>query len=154
MKMMTWNPNRMACRSPRYHQNPVFGNMDRLFEEFFVPTNSQDCDSASCWSPLVDVREEGNGYLVEADLPGLTKEDIAITMEDNVLSINGERKVESEQSDKRIYRRERLNGKFSRALSFPNDVQTDSISAVFKDGVLRIQIPKTEAKKPRQIEIN
>ena len=154
MKMMTLNPNRMACRSPRYHQNSAFGNMDRLFDEFFSGSQSQNGDAEACWSPRIDVREEENGYLVEADLPGLTKEDITITMDENVLSISGERKVEKEESDKRVYRRERLSGKFSRALSFPNDVQSESISAAFKDGVLRIEIPKTEQKKPRQIEIN
>ena len=153
MKLMTWNPRNSMYRVPRQSGYSVFEGMDRMMDDFFNLPTLPNGDSTSCWSPRVDVWEEDKNYLVESDLPGLTREDISITMDENLLTISGERKRETEKSERKMYRRERLAGKFSRSLNFPGDLNAEAIKAVFKDGVLRISIPKTEVAEPRRIEI-
>jgi HSP20 family protein len=106
------------------------------------------------WTPRVDVHEEPDQYVVEVDLPGLSKDDIDVTMENDVLTISGERKREQEKKDRdRVFRRERFCGQFTRSMSFPGDVDVDNIAGSFKDGVLTLTLPKSEATKPRKIDL-
>ena len=119
---------------------------------------SRDNDSsilASSWAPAVDVREETDSYVVIADVPGIDPKDIEITMENGVLTIQGEREYEKMDEDKDSgYRRvERAYGKFYRRLALPDVTDAEKISAEGKNGVLEITIPKSEQAKPRRIEV-
>lgn len=105
------------------------------------------------WHPRVDVAESENDFTVHAELPGLRKEDIQVTLEDNMLTITGERKDEDEQKDKQFYRRERAYGTFKRTFGLGTEVDADKIAATYKDGLLILTLPKSEAAKPRQIDV-
>jgi len=107
----------------------------------------------TCWHSRVDVVESDHEFTVHAELPGLNKDDIKVTLEDNVLTIEGERKHEDEQKDKPFFRRERSYGKFKRAFKLGTEVQADKIAANYKDGILTLTLPKSEAAKPRQIDV-
>jgi HSP20 family protein len=103
--------------------------------------------------PSVDVEETETGYLVKTDLPGLTKEDININVEDGVMTISGEKKRETEKKDKHYSRYERSYGKFSRSFSLPNNVDSKKVEAKYHNGVLVVTLTKTEGSKPRGIEV-
>lgn len=105
------------------------------------------------WHPRVDVAESENDFTVHAELPGLRKEDIQVTLEDNMLTITGERKYEDEQKDKQFYRRERAYGTFKRTFGLGTEVDADKIAATYKDGLLILTLPKSEAAKPRHIDV-
>ncbi|NJN68228.1 MAG: Hsp20/alpha crystallin family protein [Chloroflexaceae bacterium] len=104
--------------------------------------------------PAVDLSETPDAYVVEASVPGLKAEDLTITFEGNVLSICGEIKRESEKQEQNYHHTERYCGKFQRSLTFPNMVKSDEIKASLQEGVLRLEVPKAEEVKPRQITIN
>ena len=106
-------------------------------------------------TPEVDVTEKEDRYLVKADLPGMKQEDIKVNLEDNVLTISGERKEEKDEKDekKHYHYYERRYGSFARSFTLPNTVKTDEIKAKYEKGVLHIEIPKAEAKKPKEIKV-
>ena len=105
------------------------------------------------WSLQVDISEDEKEYLVKADLPEMKKEDVKVTMEDNVLSISGERKAEKEEKNKKFHRIERSYGTFLRAFTLAEDADAKKIAAEFKDGVLKVHLPKTPAAKPKPVEV-
>ncbi len=111
--------------------------------------------SLSAWTPAVDVRETENEFLVSAELPGLTKADLAITVENGVLSLSGEKKEEFEEASAESgrYVLERRYGRFQRNFSLPRGIDADEVKAEFSGGVLTITLPKVAAAKPRQIKI-
>ena len=147
MELMRWNPHRGL-----FNLNDRFGS---LFDTVFYPTRRSDgWESDENWNPLVDIYEEETHYVITAEIPGVDKKDIAIDVKDRVLTLKGERSSENEVTDNHYYRRERSHGKFERAFSLPADVDADSIDASFKDGVLRLEIPKPEEKKPKQITVH
>ncbi len=106
------------------------------------------------WAPAVDVSENENEILVKADLPGLRKEDITVSLNDGVLTIKGERKYEDEKKEKNYHRIERAYGVFERSFNVGNSVDAAKIKANYKDGVLDLVLPKTESAQPKQITIN
>lgn len=127
--------------------------VDRVFNDFWrTPLMNWDEDS-TVWSPRVDVRETKDAYEVLADLPGLDKKDINISLHDNVLTVKGERKSEDKKEDENQHYYERAYGSFSRSFRLPEKVQDKDIKAEYKDGVLRITLVKAEEAKPRLIEI-
>lgn len=105
------------------------------------------------WAPPVDIRETEDAYLVSAELPGMKKEDVHITLENSVLTVGGERRFEGEEKEQGFHRRERAYGKFLRSFALPKRVDSEKIAAKFKDGVLEISVPKMEEARPRQIAI-
>jgi len=105
------------------------------------------------WRPSADIIENDNEYLIKADLPEVKKEDIDIRVENGVLTLEGERRVEKSTDGEKEHRRETYYGKFSRSFSLPEDVDVDKISAESRDGVLKVHLPKSEAKKPKSIEV-
>jgi HSP20 family protein len=107
----------------------------------------------SGWAPQVDVEETTDAIIIRADLPGLEKKDISISVEDHKLTIRGERKNEVEDKKSNYHRVERTYGSFRRSFSLPANVQTDSVEASYKDGVLEVSVPKSEVAKPKSIEI-
>lgn len=109
--------------------------------------------SVTQWSPLVDVSEEDKSYHIKAELPEIAKDDIKITIENGSLVIRGERKFEKEENDKKYHRIERSYGSFYRSFTLPEDADPKQVSAEVKDGVLQIEIGKSEESQPRQIEV-
>jgi HSP20 family protein len=105
------------------------------------------------WSPLVDITEDDHEYLFKADLPEIKKEGVKVTVENGILSISGERKVEKEEKKKRYHRIERAYGSFERTFMVPEDADTAKIAAEFKDGVMKVHLPKSPTAKPKTIEV-
>ena len=105
--------------------------------------------------PTVNTREADDAYYIEVDLPGVKKEDVSIDVNENIITISGERKLEDERKDDEFYRVESVYGKFERSFTLPDDVDTDKIEAHMEDGVLTVKIPKVQVvdKAPKKIEI-
>jgi HSP20 family protein len=129
---------------------PFSREVDRLFDSFF----GQSERGARRWVPPMDLVEADNHFVLKADLPGLSDDDVAIEVQDGTLKISGERKEEHEQTERGWYRVERSFGSFSRSLTLPDGVDPDGISAEFHNGVLEVRIPKPEERKPRRITIS
>ena len=121
--------------------------LDRLFDS---PWNVP----ARTWAPALDVREDKNSFIVRAELPGMKREDIDVSLHDGALVITGERQAEVKEEGVDIHRQERFYGKFQRALTLPAPVAADKVKANYKDGVLTITLPKTEEAKPKQIDVS
>ncbi len=133
---------------------PAFNtNISRVFDDFF-PEQAPARRMADAWKPAVDIRETETSTLISADLPGVKKEEISINVEENTLILSGERKDELEVDKDKYYRKERYFGKFKREFSLPASINHEKINADFKDGVLTIEIPKPEEKKPKSIAIH
>ena len=129
--------------------------MNRIFNDFYYPVERKD-DEASFWNwnPAVDIYEENDNIVVKAEIPGVDKKSINVDVKDRVLTIKGERSEDNEVNEERYYRRERTYGRFERAFTLPADVKTDEIKAEYKDGVLKVMVPKPEVQKPKQITIH
>lgn len=131
-------------------------DFDDLFQGFWSPARrgAQNSGSGS-QTPAIDIHETETGYEVTAELPGVKKEDLAVSIKDGVLTINAETKYEHEEKKKgRLIRQERRYGKFVRSMQLGNDVAEDDIKADYKDGVLHLILPKVEEKQPKQIDVN
>jgi len=109
--------------------------------------------SVAEWAPLVDITEDAKEYLIKAELPEIKKEEVKLTVQDNVLSISGERKYEKEEKDKKYHRVERAYGSFLRSFTLPEDADGTKVSAEYKDGILTVHLPKSEKVKPKSIEV-
>jgi HSP20 family protein len=130
---------------------PFSSEINRLFDTLFEAGNN--VSRTQRWAPAMDLVEADDHFLLKADLPGLGEDDVSIEVQDNVLTISGERKSEQERKEKGWYRLERSFGRFSRSLTLPEGVDADAISAHFDKGVLEVSIPKPEERKPRRINI-
>jgi HSP20 family protein len=128
---------------------PFSQDFDRLFSSLFDTGGRQ----VQRWVPAMDLVEADDHFVVKADLPGLGEDDVAIEVQDNVLTISGAREAEHERKEKGWYRLERSYGSFSRSLTLPEGVDADNVEANFDRGVLEIHIPKPEERKPRRISI-
>lgn len=128
----------------------------RLFDQAFSDLRDwepgEDVSSRN-WLPAVDISETDDALMLYAELPGMTKDDVDITVENNLLSIRGERKFEKEDTQENFHRIERTYGTFSRSFTLPTNVRSDEVSASFQDGLLRIEVPKAEEAKPRKVAI-
>ncbi len=129
--------------------------MNRLFNDV-GPTARRDEDvlSRGAWLPAVDVYEQDNMLVLKAELPGITREDFDLTVENNTLTIRGERKLDSEIKQDNVHRVERAFGAFSRSFTLAPKVDATKISAEYKDGVLSIRLPFREEAKPRSIKVD
>jgi HSP20 family protein len=105
------------------------------------------------WSPLVDITEDDKEYVIKAELPEMKKEEIKISVHDDVLAISGERKYEKEEKGKKYHRVERAYGSFMRSFTLPEDADGSKVSAEYKDGVLKVHLAKSEKAKPKAIEV-
>ena len=105
------------------------------------------------WSPLVDITEDDKEYLIKTELPEIKKEEIEVTVENSVLVISGERKLEKEEKGRKYHGVERAYGSFVRSFSLPDDADADKVNAEFNDGVLKVHIAKSESARPKQIEV-
>ena len=136
--------------------NPVFDiasefsrEADRLMDGLFSRGLIRFTDE---WSPVVDISETNDEVVIRAEVPGMTKEDISITPQDNVLTLRGEKK--QEEKGVTFHRVERSYGSFVRSFALPTLVQADKVKASYKDGVLQITLPKAEEVKPKEISIS
>jgi HSP20 family protein len=136
-------------QNPRslFHLNDV----DRAFDSFFNTRFSENMDRQI--SPRTNVEETENEWIISAELPGVDKKDISINMQDDVLTISGEKKSEKEDKEKNFHRVERSYGKFSRSFTINTAVVQDKVDAEYKDGILTISLPKAEEAKPKAIDV-
>ncbi len=105
------------------------------------------------WAPLVDITEDEHVYLIKAELPDIKKEDVKVAVLDDVLSVSGERKSEKEEKGKKFHRIERSYGSFYRSFTLPEDADGQKVAAEFKDGLLKVRLPKSEKAKPKSIDV-
>jgi HSP20 family protein len=146
MALVRWEPAREI--------HSLQQEMNRLFGTFFdTPSTGSGNGAARRWIPAMDLVETDEQFVLRADLPGLSESDVAIELEDNVLTISGERKAEHEERKEGYYRVERATGAFRRSLTLPEGVDADGIAATFDKGVLEVRIPKPEERKPRKVQI-
>ena len=127
--------------------------MNRLFNTVFDTPAPAGNGGLRRWLPAMDLVESGDHFVLRADLPGLSEEDVNIEVEDRVLTISGERKAEHEANKDGFHRVERAFGAFSRSLTLPEGIDADAVDASFDRGVLEVRIPKPEERKPRKITI-
>jgi HSP20 family protein len=147
MAIVRWNPARDLM--------PMREEMDRLFSQFMRRSDGEEGTWAQgLWAPPVDIYETDDAFMLKAELPGFSKEDVNIEVHENRLIIRGERKRESEAKEEQYHRLERAYGRFERAFWLPTTVDTEKIQATFKDGVLELRLPKSAAAKPKQIPIS
>ncbi len=125
-------------------------DMDRLFETFFG-TQPQTMDEF--WRPAIDIEENNGNLMVRAEIPGMNKENIKVSVKEDMLKISGERKQENETKEKTFHRIERSYGKFERIIRLPSEVDADKVKASYKEGVLNVTLPKPESMKPKQIDV-
>ena len=126
----------------------LFDDMDRMFRGFF-----DDEGGLKSGRPRVDIREDENGYVLEAELAGLSEKDIEVKVEDDLLHLSAAHDQESEEKEEGYLVRERRGARFARSFVLPKDAEREKIEAVFKNGLLTLSIPKVEAAKPRSIEV-
>lgn len=139
-----WNPaSAYLTREP----------FSRLFDTFFNDLQGEEVANRG-WMPPVDIQETEEGYRLQAELPGLTKDDINITLENNVLRLSGERKFEKDAKKENYHRIERTYGTFTRAFALPQQVNPEGVHAAFENGILTLTVPKAEQAKPRKINIS
>ena len=147
MNLVRWNPWR--------EMSTLHNRMNRLFNEPLFGNGDDDTElSLGSWYPAVDMFDNGDHIVIKAELPGMDKKDIEVDLKDRVLTLSGERNYDNEVKEENYYRRERAAGSFKRAFNLPADVDSDQIKADFKEGVLKIEIPKPEEQKPKQITVH
>ncbi len=143
MALVKWNPWR-----------EIEDMFDRYTRAVGWPrTGGQDVVATGDWAPRVDIAETDKEFLIKAEIPEVKKEDVKVTVDNGVLTIRGERKQEKEEKGKKFHRIERSYGSFTRSFTLPDNVDETKITATFKDGMLNLQIQKTEEAKPKAIEV-
>ena len=152
MAIVTWNPMRDLMSMEREF-NKIFSSLDKKlgFGETDRDVNSEY--ENALWSPLTDISEDDNRYYLKVDLPGIKKEDVKINLANGQLTISGERNQETEEKNVKYHRIERSFGKYFRSFTLPEKIKENEIDAEFKDGQLKITIPKSEEARHKQLEI-
>ena len=147
MELVRWNPGRELFD---WHNQ-----INRVFDDFFSPALSGG-ENVSMWDwhPVVDIYDNDDTIVIKAELPGVDKKDIKVDVNGRILTLKGERSTDNEVKEDDYYRRERSFGKFERSFTLSADVDPDKIKADFKDGILKLNIPKPEAHKPKQISVH
>ena len=139
--------------TPMGHLATLQSDMARLMNQFFGTSTVNGGNGGSAWLPAVDVTETENELVLSFDLPGLTQDQIAIELEDNVLTVSGQRERKHEQRDESFYRYERRFGSFARSVALPAGVGEEDIHANYENGVLEIRVPKPEEQRRKRIQI-
>lgn len=145
MAIVRWEPAREL--------SSLQNEMNRLFSTFFDAPTTGNGGAARRWVPAMDLVETEEHFVLRADLPGVDEKDVTIELENNVLTLAGERRSEHEEKREGYYRVERATGAFSRALTLPEGIDPDAVQADFDNGVLEIRVPKPEQAKPRKVRI-
>ena len=145
MALVRWDPIREL--------DTLQGDMNRLFDRFFEGGRTANGSTARRWIPAMDLVETEDHLVLRGDLPGMTEDDVDIEIKDNVLTVSGERKSESEDKREGYHRVERSFGSFSRSLTLPQGIDPERVDAKFENGVLEVQIPKPAEAKPTRVQI-
>jgi HSP20 family protein len=146
MAVMRWTP--MGDLPSFQHE------MNRMFHEFFGGGNGDAAGTGlGAWTPAVDIHETEDGFVIKAELPGVSKDDVSVDVHQNTLTLRGQRKHEAEVKQDKYHRVERAYGTFQRSFVLPTVVDQDKVQATYKDGVLELHLPKSEAAKPKRIAI-
>ena len=145
MNLVRWNPRGDIISRHRLNQ---------MIEDFFPTTKHLYEPAEWNWNPSIDIYEEENNIVIKAEIPGVDKNDITVDVKDGVLTLKGERSTNKEVEEEKYYKREMRYGKFERSFTLPVEVNADKIAADYKDGVLKIEIPKPEVSKPKKITID
>lgn len=148
MTLVRWQP--IWCRSPFDGITTLQRQMNRLLEDTFP---QEDGEPPASWDPRVNVTEFSDHFEVTVELPGMTRDEVKLELQENVLTISGEKHSEAEKKERNFYVCERSCGQFRRSFQFPTPIKSAEIDASFKDGVLTVALPKVEEAKPKQIEI-
>ncbi len=150
MSIIKYNPvNERGMLSDLFN---VQKEMSKMLSNFFTD-DDETFSGLQNWYPSADIAESKDAYMVKVELPGVTKEDVKTTLQENVLTIQGEKKQEKETKETNYHRLERTYGSFSRSFRLPSLIKADKIDANYKDGVLTIVLPKSEEAKSKEIEI-
>jgi HSP20 family protein len=152
MSLVRWNPAHELAMFPSDVLS-IQREINRMFNSFFRPDQEDESLATSSWNPAVDIAEHEDQYIVKVELPGVSREDVKVTMEENQLMIRGEKKQEKESKGSNYHRLERSYGSFQRTFALPSNVKGERIEASFKDGVLNIVLPKAEEAKRKEIEV-
>lgn len=153
MAIMRFKPEReVTAWSPFRDLVNMQREVGRLFDGLFTDMDG-DGNFVASWSPRVDVLENKEAFVIKAELPGVEKNAVKITLRESLLTIKGEKKHEKEEKDNNLHRIERSFGSFERSFALPAGVKSDKIDAAYKDGILAITLPKVEEAKPKEIEV-
>ena len=147
MRLVHWSPSLRPSRG-------IVGlgdDLDRLVDGLFQSPVS--AEGQARFSPAVDIEETSEGYVLRADLPGLSQDEVKVSITGDTLTLRGERKREERRKDGRIHRVERVHGAFERSFTFEIPVRSDGVAASYKDGVLEIRVPKADVARQREVEI-
>jgi HSP20 family protein len=150
MALVRWRPT-TDLWDPFSSLAEIREEMNRMFD---TSLRRHGGDLEGAFSPAIDVLEEKDNYLVKVDLPGLSKDDVSVSIQDNFLTIKGERKYEAEKKETNYFHRERIYGSFMRTIELPTHVEAGKVQASFRDGVLQVTLPKSEEAKPKEIKVN
>ena len=147
MALVKWDPFRDVAEL----QNRI----NRMFDESFGRSRESDDElNLNAWRPTVDIYEAENGIVLAVELPGVGKENVAVEVKDDVLTLKGERLADPAISEESYYRRERLFGPFKRSFTLHQNIKPDQIKATFKDGILQVEIPRPVPEQPKQVTVN
>jgi len=153
MTLLRWQRPEVSYWSPYRQLSTLREEIDRLFESPLAEFTHNSQQMLSGWAPAVDLYEDKDNLYVKAELPGLKKEDIDISIHEDILSLGGERKEEAKAAPAEMYRAERFVGRFQRTFTLPVPVAVDQVKATYTDGILTVSLPKTEQAKPKQITV-
>ena len=145
MAIVRWDPFREL--------EEMSDRLNRVFSRPALRTNGKENLTVADWIPTVDISETDGEYLIKAELPEVKKEDVKVTVENGVLTLQGERRQEKEEKGKKFHRVERSYGSFVRSFTLPESVEESGVKAEYKDGVLNLHLPKSEKVKPKAIEV-
>ena len=153
MAIVRWNPVRDLPPFP----GDILGiqrEINQMFDSFLRGETGESAQAHSSWKPAVDIVEHDDAYIAKVELPGVRKEDVKITMQDDVLTIRGEKHQEKkENKNANFHRIERFYGSFQRSFTLPTSVRNENIDAEFSNGILTVRMPKAEEAKPKEIEV-
>lgn len=144
MELMKWTPTNELREFNRM--------LTHFFDEPFLPTAQGEAGSR-VWAPKVDIYDTKDAFIIKAELPGVNKNDIKVDVDGRLLTLRGERKSEVENKESAYFRREMFFGSFERTFTLPEAVDPGLIKAEYKDGVLHLEVPKPEERKPKQVEV-
>jgi HSP20 family protein len=146
MNLMKWDPFREL--------EDVSNRLNRVFGRPLARMEPNEMFTMADWTPSADISETDTAYLIKAEIPGVNKEDVKVTIENGMLTIQGERKMEKEEKDKKFHRIERSYGSFMRSFRVPDDADESAVKAEFKDGVLNVTLTKSAKAKPKAINVS
>ncbi len=141
----------LTRRTPNRTIRDLQREVDSIFDQFFG--RGSDDDTSTVWAPRTDLSETDDAFRIRLDVPGMTKDDITINLQNNTLTVSGERSSERKEEGEEYVRVERAFGNFHRTFTLPDAVDSENVEAAYQDGVLTINVPKTEKSTRRQIEI-